>query len=270
MRQGGPPISEVAVFMESPFARAVMREKMATVTYKNQPAMERTKGRVPLAGTSHVYRVNRLLWPNAVESFLQTLLIPRSLHLCCGHSSIGDVRADIDAGVFPHVVCDAAKLPFADESFDSVLCDPPYNGNFQWNHDVLSELSRIARKRIVFQHWFLPADPHGRWKKWHKFRLAEVYAWQPRTYFGRVQVITVFDASRESTANRADHDVASAKTPLIFRSPEGDCVRVFLSYSRGHDVRELLLLMAELNRLTAHPDSRRPRLQVARLSTGKF
>lgn len=101
---------------------------MATVTYKNQPAIERTKGRVPLAGTSHLYRVSQLLWPNAVESFLKTLLIPKSLHLCCGQSLIGDVRADLDAGVFPHVVCDAAKLPFADESFDSVLCDPFITG----------------------------------------------------------------------------------------------------------------------------------------------
>jgi hypothetical protein len=115
---------------------------------------------------------------------------------------IGDVRADIDASVFPHVVCDAARLPFAD--------------------------------------------------KWHKFRLAEVYVWQPRTYFGRVQVITDFDASLEGEANRADHDVASARTP-IFRSPEGDCVRLWLSYSRGDDVRELLLRMAELNRLTHTP-----------------
>ena len=31
---------------------------MSTVTYKNQPAIERTKGRVPLAGTSHLYRVS--------------------------------------------------------------------------------------------------------------------------------------------------------------------------------------------------------------------
>jgi 16S rRNA G966 N2-methylase RsmD len=123
---------------------------MATVTYKNQPAIERTKGRVPLAGTFHLYRVNQLLWPNAVESFLERLLISRSLHLCCGHSSIGDVRADIDASVSPHVFCDAAKLPFANGSFDSVLCDPPYNGNFQRNHDVLSELSQISKEAHHF------------------------------------------------------------------------------------------------------------------------
>jgi hypothetical protein len=164
-------------------------------------------------------------------------------------SRCGDFRADINASVVPDVVCDAAKLPFADEAFDSVVCDPPYNGNFQWNHNVLSELSRIARKRIIFQHWFLPADPHGRWKKWHKFRLAEVFVWQPRTYFGRAQVITVFDASGEVAANGEDHNITSPRTP-IFTSTERDCVRAWVSYSRDDDVRELLLHWAEMNRLT--------------------
>ena len=98
--------------------------------------------------------------------------------------------------------CDAAVLPFADESFASVLCDPPYNGKFQWNHDLLKELSRVASQRIIFQHWFIPADPEGQWKKWHKFSLREAYIWQPRTYFGRVQVISVFDASVNFDAPR--------------------------------------------------------------------
>src|SRR5438094_1208238 len=42
--------------------------------------------------------------------------------------ALGDIRADLDPAVFPHVICDAARLPFSDQSFDSVLCDPPYNG----------------------------------------------------------------------------------------------------------------------------------------------
>lgn len=166
---------------------------MATVSYKNQPAIERTKGRVPLAGTSHLYRVKGILWPAAVESFIETLLIPRSLHVCCGFSLLGDVRVDLDPNVAPNVVCDGSKLPFSDASFNSILCDPPYNGRYQWNHDLLSELSRVARQRIVFAHWFIPADPLGRWKKWNKFKLTALYVRQPRTYFGRAQTVSVFD-----------------------------------------------------------------------------
>ena len=170
---------------------------MSTVTYKNQPGIHATAAHVPLAGTKHLYTVKKVLWPEQVSDVLQNLLIPKSLHVCAGLSPLGDVRFDNDPANNPDVVGDAACLPFADESFASVLCDPPCNGKFQWNHDLLKELSRVAKKRIIFQHWFIPADPEGRWKKWHKFALTAAYIWQPRTYFGRVQVISVFDAQEE-------------------------------------------------------------------------
>lgn len=167
---------------------------MATVTYKNQPGIHKTRGAIPLAGTKHIYTVNKVLWPEEVEKFISTLLIPRSLHVCAGMSQLGDIRVD------NHCDCDvksnAVSLPFKDRSFESVLCDPPYNGKFRWNHDLLTELSRVAKKRIIFQHWFMPIDPHGRWKKLHDFTLSDVFVWQPRTYFGRVQVISVLDRKR--------------------------------------------------------------------------
>jgi hypothetical protein len=138
--------------------------------------------------------VGKILWPEAVSDFIDTLLLPKSLHVCSGKSPLGDVRFDADPANNPDFVGDAAKLPFGDESFESVLCDPPYNGKFQWNHDLLKELSRVAKTRIIFQHWFIPADKDGLWKKWHRFQLTEAHVWQPRTYFGRAQVISVFDA----------------------------------------------------------------------------
>ena len=167
---------------------------MATVTYKNQPAIHATRGTVPLAGTAHVYTVSKVLWPEQVSSFLQSLFIGPCLHVCAGKSQLGDCRLDLNEPSV-HVRGDAARLPFKDASWCTVLCDPPYNGKFQWNHDLLSELSRVASKRIIFQHWFIPADSEGRWKKWHKFQLSKIHCWQPRTYFGRAQMISVFDST---------------------------------------------------------------------------
>ena len=167
---------------------------MSTVTYKNQPGIHATRGAVPLAGTSHLYTVKKVLWPDSIQEFLAPLLSGYSLHVCCGLSKLGDVRVDLDPGVTPDFVCDAARLPFADNSFDTVLCDPPYNGKFQWNHDMLSELSRIASHRIIFQHWFIPATKDGLYKKAHtKFHLTETYVWQGQTYFGRAQIISIFN-----------------------------------------------------------------------------
>lgn len=164
-----------------------------SVNYVNQPAMHAAHGHVPLAGTAHVYTVSKLLWPEEVESLLQSLLIGESLHLCCGKSKLGSKRLDLyEPGVDYQV--DAANTGLEDKSFDTVLCDPPYNGEMQWNHDLLTELARLASRRIIFQHWFIPANPDGLYKKANYFRLINIYAWQPRTYFGRAQLISVFDA----------------------------------------------------------------------------
>jgi len=169
---------------------------MANVTYKNQPAIDKTNGSVPLAGTSHLYKVKRRLWNDSIEDVLQSLFIGKTLHVCCGKSQLGDIRLDADIEHKPDIVCDASDMTgcVKDESFSTVLCDPPYNGKFQWNHDLLKELSRIARDRIIFQHWFIPATPQGLYKKaQEKFAISEIYVWQPKTYFGRVQVVSVFD-----------------------------------------------------------------------------
>ena len=169
---------------------------MGTVSYKNQPAIEKTKGNVPLAVTSHLYTVKKRLWNDAIEEFIESLFIGKTLHLCSGASKIGDVRVDIDPVHNPDLLLDVENMKelVYDDSFDTVLCDPPYNGKFRWNHNLLSEISRIAKRRIIFQHWFIPATPKGLYKKaQEKFALSNLYVWQPKTYFGRVQVISVFD-----------------------------------------------------------------------------
>ena len=168
---------------------------MATVTYKNQPAIQATHGNVPLAGTKHLYTVSKVLWHDEIEEFLKTLLLGRSIHVCCGKSTLGDVRLDLNE---PNadIHCDASNMrcEVPDDSFDTALCDPPYNGSFQWNHDLLCELSRVASRRIIFQHWFIPATGDGLYKKAKdKFQLSDVFVWQGRAYFGRAQIISVFD-----------------------------------------------------------------------------
>lgn len=168
---------------------------MSTVTYKNQPAIHATRGAVPLAGTSHLYTVTKVLWSDSIQEFLPSLFVGRTLHVCCGHSLLGDVRIDMDKATYPEVIADAARLPVYSDAFETVLADPPYNGKFQWNHDLLAELARVASQRIIFQHWFIPANPNGTYKKaQEKFRLSQVYVWQGKAYFGRVQVISVFEA----------------------------------------------------------------------------
>ena len=170
---------------------------MSTVQYKNQPGIDKSKGAIPLAGNSYVYTVTKLLWPPDVEKFIEEeLLIGKSLHVCCGKSRIGDVLLDLHEPEV-HVTSDAARLPFVSNSFETVFSDPPYNGKFQWNHDLLSELARVANKRFILQHWFSPVNKNGFFKKDHHWILTGLYAWMPKTYFGRMQIISVFDRIEE-------------------------------------------------------------------------
>jgi hypothetical protein len=165
---------------------------MSSVTYKHQPAIDKTSGAIPLAGNSYIYTVSKLLWPKDVEALIESKFIGYTLHVCCGKSKIGDVRLDLYEQDID-VRANMDRLPFANKSFDTVCIDPPYNSKLQIMHDMLSELCRISRKRILLQHWFSPVDKIGQYRKDHNFVLTELYNWMPRTYFGRMQIVSIFD-----------------------------------------------------------------------------
>jgi hypothetical protein len=107
-------------------------------------------------------------------------------------SDIGDVRLD---RFQPNITirADMSRLPCVSKSFNTVIIDPPYNSELQVMHDMLSELKRVASDRIIFQHWFIPVNKFGYFRKDHTFQLVALYNWMPKSYFGRVQAISVFD-----------------------------------------------------------------------------
>jgi len=78
------------------------------------------------------------------------------VHLFGGKSSFG-VRLDVDPLVRPDVIGDAWLPPFAKNSFDCVVLDPPYIGEYRsMSNDRLRSLFRaaawVARKRVIWFH----------------------------------------------------------------------------------------------------------------------
>jgi len=66
------------------------------------------------------------------------------VHLFGGKADFG-VRLDIDAAVKPDVIGDAWLPPFAKDSFDCVVLDPPYVGEFRaMSNDRIRGLFRAA------------------------------------------------------------------------------------------------------------------------------
>lgn len=96
-------------------------------------------------------------FPRAVE---QTILREHPgmtfVHLFGGKASFG-VRLDVDPRTRPHVIGDAWLPPFARDSFDVAVLDPPYVGEFRaMSNDRLRCMFRaaawIARKRVIWFH----------------------------------------------------------------------------------------------------------------------
>lgn len=67
------------------------------------------------------WRLPKTFWKATGRYFEEPVLNPFG-----GHSPIG-LRCDIDQACNPHVLCDALLLPFAAESFNTVIFDPPYS-----------------------------------------------------------------------------------------------------------------------------------------------
>jgi hypothetical protein len=228
---------------------------LASAGYKAQPAIHRTRGAVPLAGNDHIYTVSKLIWPEEVENVIGSLLVGKTLHVCCGKSTLGDVRVDLyeDTADFQ---CDAADMSvlFEDKSFDTVLFDGPYNGRLEWLHKVCEELPRLARKRIIIQSWWLMANKHGRYRKAQSdFELSAIYTWAPSTYFGRANLIHVYDSiehaddgSRSSHIIQPPSEVAAPTVDLrrdlgqYFTPPVyADLAHEYLATALGPQERDL-------------------------------
>ena len=94
------------------------------------------------------------IWTTEETDFYREKCIGRTIHVCCGVSSIGDVRVDIEPQAEGVIKADYRNLPYPDQSFDTALCDPPWGKREQVSKGLswLYELSRVSRKRVIIIH----------------------------------------------------------------------------------------------------------------------
>lgn len=104
-----------------------------------------------------VCRGYRRTWafPREVAELLMQETSGRSvLHLFGGLAAFG-IRLDADRATRPDVVGNAFYPPFACESFDVVICDPPYRGALGMWESCMRPALCLARRAVW---WF---SPHG-------------------------------------------------------------------------------------------------------------
>jgi hypothetical protein len=99
----------------------------------------------------HGHRRNGWSFPPAVrELLLQETQGRTVVHLFGGRADFG-VRLDLDASLKPDVIGDAFLPPFARDSFDVVILDPPYYRMSQQESFALNRASAwIARQHVYW------------------------------------------------------------------------------------------------------------------------
>lgn len=98
-------------------------------------------------------RSNGWSYPRAVEKLLREITAGHSVLQLFGGMSRWGLKLDIDPVTRPHVIGDAWLPPFARDSFDVVIIDPPYVGiNQQMKQALLRGAAFVAKERVIWFH----------------------------------------------------------------------------------------------------------------------
>jgi hypothetical protein len=92
------------------------------------------------------------VWPEPVAEKVNEFIIGYSLNICSGMSKIGDVKVDYDPK-FPEIKKeDMNNLPYPDETFDTVISDPPWKISFFQRMKPFFEAVRVCKTggRIIY------------------------------------------------------------------------------------------------------------------------
>lgn len=111
-------------------------------------------------------------FPLHFEKRLFEMYKPQSILQPFGGGALYGLRIDISRQENTDIVCDAHNLPFKDESFDFVLCDPPYSTDLSGKiyhtgtikeKKYQSEAVRVCKTggHVGLYHWVMSPRPKG-------------------------------------------------------------------------------------------------------------
>lgn len=141
-------------------------------------------------------RPRKPYYPGSFPRFFEIKLIRelgnpmKILHPFGGHSEYGH-RCDLNWEVKPDVLTDAHLLPFVDDCYDLVICDPPYNDKLSdemYNapkvryKTFINEAVRVCKPGgfVASYHWVWTSKPPN--TEYHKIIVVLPGQWhRPRT-----------------------------------------------------------------------------------------
>lgn len=126
------------------------------------------------------------VWNDTVEEFVKTKIHGYSLNACAGKSPLGDVKIDLDPQNPTVTKADMRSLPFEDNSFDTVIQDPPWKIGYYQRWKPFFECVRVCKVggTIIYNAYWIP--------KSDDVKLIETVIRQD-TPFANTSIISVFE-----------------------------------------------------------------------------
>ncbi len=102
------------------------------------------------------------IWNKTVEEFVKTKIKGYSINICAGQSTLGDVKIDLDPKDKSILKGDMRHLPFEDNTFDTVIQDPPWKIGFYERMTPFFECVRVCKVggRIIYNAYWIPTSKY--------------------------------------------------------------------------------------------------------------
>ena len=86
------------------------------------------------------------IWNKSVEEFVKDKIKGHSLNICAGESPLGDVKIDLDPKDRSVIKGDMKKLKFKDETFDTVISDPPWKIGYYARKELIPSTHLLTQQ----------------------------------------------------------------------------------------------------------------------------
>jgi len=121
------------------------------------PEWKRDKADIPLPW----------IWNKTIEEFVRSRVKGYSLNVCAGKSSVGDVKIDLNPQDKSVKKGDMNKLEFSDNTFDTVIQDPPWKIGFYKRMKPFFECVRVCKVggEIIYNAYWIPTSKQAKLKE---------------------------------------------------------------------------------------------------------
>lgn len=100
------------------------------------------------------------IWNDTLIGFVKFKIKGKSLNVCAGKNPICDINIDLDPQLPNILKEDMRKLSFPDNSFDTVISDPPWKIGFYQRQKPFFECVRVCKVggQIIYNAYWVPVS----------------------------------------------------------------------------------------------------------------